>query len=153
MSEASAEFEPFIGLLLCQATNHWQRRLRGALRQHALTQAQFVLLEAAARTTSEAVPATQVALAKASRLDITVVSQVARQLAARGLLARRRGPDERSRELAITPAGTELVRQALPALRRLDGEFFALLGSNHDAFAQALAALAGDRVRVRVRAR
>ncbi|MHA1570340.1 MAG: MarR family winged helix-turn-helix transcriptional regulator, partial [Alphaproteobacteria bacterium] len=131
------------GLLLWRTANAWQRRLREALADHGLTQAQFTLLDALANESKDGTNQRQ--LATRSGMDVTVVSAVIRQLQRDGLVARRTGTDARSRQVTLTAPGRARVGAAAPMARAVDAEFFAPLRQDQSAFAGALRLLLGLR--------
>jgi DNA-binding MarR family transcriptional regulator len=86
---------------------------------------------------------TQARLAAQAGTDRMMTSQVLRKLEARGLLERTPDPnDTRARRLRLTPGGRELVARALADVERADTDYFAPLARRHEAFLEALAALA-----------
>ncbi len=137
------------GALLWRASNAWTRRLRAALAPHDLSQAQFLLLMGLARLEQRALrPITQAGLAAACGIDATMASTVLRQLAAQGLLSRRRGADARSRALALSAAGRGRLDAALPDVAAAEAAFFRALEADMGAFVGALSILIGRRPRV-----
>jgi DNA-binding MarR family transcriptional regulator len=88
-------------------------------------------------------PPTQAELAAQAGTDPMMTSQVLRKLEARGLLDRTADArDTRARRLRLTPAGRELVARALADVEHADADYFAPLAGRHEAFLQALGALA-----------
>jgi MarR family transcriptional regulator, organic hydroperoxide resistance regulator len=114
------------GWLLWQASNAWQRRQRDALRTLGLSYVQFLLLSGVVWLAErEEGPVTQVRLARHTRTDAMMTSQVVRALQARKLL--RRVPhtaDSRALTLAPTAAGRRLARQAIHIVHATDQDFF-----------------------------
>ena len=139
------------GVLLWRTANLWQRTLRRALRQHDLTQAQFLILASLEFLDQQRRDVTQQDLAAFSGLDIAAVSTVLGQLVARGLVSRRTGVDARSRYPQLTEAGAALVQAVTPEAVACDGNVFAPLGDNKSMFAGALQLLLGMRPRVSAR--
>ncbi len=89
-------------------------------------------------------PPTQASLAAQAGTDRMMTSQVLRKLETRGLVERTPDPsDTRARRLGLTPAGRELVGRALDDVERADADYFAPLAHRHEAFLEALVALAG----------
>jgi DNA-binding MarR family transcriptional regulator len=88
-------------------------------------------------------PPSQTRLAEQAGTDPMMTSQVLRKLESRGLLERTAHPgDSRARRLHLTSAGRKLIARALADVESADSDYFALLGRRHDAFLDALAALA-----------
>jgi DNA-binding MarR family transcriptional regulator len=133
-----------LGFLLWHGTLRWQRLIAAALRPLELTHVQFVLLavlwwfgEVAGERP------TQRALAGQAGTDPMMTSQVVRALERRGLVRRRRHPDDaRAVELEVTPAGAKLAVQAIEVVERVDDEFFAGI-RDRAALESVLTSLAG----------
>lgn len=114
------------------------------LAPHALTHVQFVLLASLwwLQDHDGGTP-TQARLAAQAGTDPMMTSQVIRKLEARGLLRRAPDPtDTRARRLRLTPAGRGLVARALADVEAADASYFAAIGERHQAFLEALRALA-----------
>jgi DNA-binding MarR family transcriptional regulator len=133
------------GFLLWQATNAWQRRLRDALRPLGLSHAQFVLLAGVTWLADRDAPVSQVRLAKHTRMDQMMTSQVVRTLQQKKLIRRVPHPaDARANALLPTAAGRRLVRQAIYVVERTDQEFFGALGNDVGRMNGLLRVLAGE---------
>lgn len=132
------------GFLLWQVTTLWQRRIAAALRPHDLTQVQFVLLAGLLWLGMKEELVTQVMLAKHSKMDAMMTSQVLRALEGRGLIVRSPHPhDSRAKVLKLTAAGKSLVSKALPGVDETDAAFFAGVAETRE-FNAALRALLPD---------
>jgi len=117
--------EESTGFLLWQVTALWQRAIAATLRPYALTQVQFVLLAGLLWLSQTEDEITQASLARHTRLDVMMTSQVLRSLERRGLVRRAaHSSDSRARRLSLTPKATALVSKALRAVELRDGEFF-----------------------------
>ncbi|MEQ9349701.1 MAG: hypothetical protein RII27_04100, partial [Alphaproteobacteria bacterium] len=129
--------------------NHWQRATRRGLAPLGLTQTQALQLTAALD-----LPAgfSQIALARASGVDVTVVSPATRGLVTAGYLQRGRGPDERTRAVQLTARGRSAARAARQVLHHTDATFFARFTDDHQALRMVLSTLSGRPVRVRAAA-
>ncbi len=138
------------GVLLWRAANSWQRALRQSLKQHNLTQAQFLVMASLAYLEGRQ-QATQQDLAQFSGVDVAAVSTVLGQLEGRGLVRRRIGTDARSRYPELTATGRAAVRTVMPDAAACDGEVFKPLGTNGSMFAGALQLLLGLRPRISAR--
>ncbi|MDB4947957.1 MAG: transcriptional regulator SlyA [Gemmatimonadetes bacterium] len=132
------------GLLLWQATNAWQRKVRAALEPVGVTHVQFVLLASIGWMEHAGGAPTQAALARHARTDAMMTSQVLRALETRGLVTRTPAPhDARVRLLALTDAGRTLVARALPRVEAADVAFFAAAGAELGETVALLRRLAG----------
>lgn len=135
------------GILLWRAANAWQREIRAIAKDHALTQAQYVLLlglgELENRAAARSAAITQRALAAHCGVDATMTSQVLRQLQAAGHLRRAPGADARSLAVTLTGAGRRAIDAMAPAAAAADAHFFAVLGDNAEMFKAALQVLLG----------
>ena len=122
----------------------WQRQIAAVLRPHQLTQVQFAFLASLLWLEHGGEPVTQISLARHTRLDPMMTSQVLRALATRGLVSRSPHPtDTRAKQLALTANGRELARAMVPLVERADADYFAALGEQRRAFLTALRTLAG----------
>jgi DNA-binding MarR family transcriptional regulator len=134
--------EASTGFLLWQVTTLWQRAMTAALRPHGLTQVQFVLLAGLLWLTRDDDEVTQVALARHTRLDAMMTSQVIRGLERRRLVRRAaHSTDRRARRLTLTTRARTLVPAAIVAVETVDESFFARLGSHNTDFPPLLRAL------------
>ena len=135
------------GILIWRAANAWQREMRGVVKAHGLTQAQYVLLLGLHHLEERpvAVPKarTQQALAKYCGVDTTMASQVLRQLETVRLLRRAPGSDARSRALYLSDRGRQTITAVEPEAGAVDATFFAALGENAEMFKAALQVLIG----------
>ncbi|MGE0715545.1 MAG: MarR family winged helix-turn-helix transcriptional regulator [Alphaproteobacteria bacterium] len=118
------------GFVLWQLGNLWQRRMRRALSDAALTHVQFILLAGLAQLERRSDgPVTQSDLAAFCRSDAMMTSQVLRTLEAAGLVTRVPHPhDTRAKCPALTRAGHAALARAAPAVAEADRAFFALAG-------------------------
>ena len=146
----AAEQSP--GFLLWHLENLWQREQRRTLDPFGVTTVQFLLLSGlAASGAGETV--SQIALAGRCRTDPMMTSQVVRTLARMGLVERMRDKvDKRAFAVRLTEEGRALQSRSEAAVRAVEDKFFAALGSDVPAFANALRELGGERPRQRVQA-
>lgn len=118
------------GFLLWKVSNAWQRRQRAALQPLGLTHSQFVIL-ATVTWFGAGETLTQARIAEISGIDPMTTSQVVRTLEVAALLERRDHPrDPRAKAIAVTPAGREKARKALPIVEAVDAAFFAPLATD-----------------------
>ncbi len=127
------------GFLLWQVTAVWQRQIAAALRPHGLTQIQFVLLAGLLWLSTKEQWITQIMLAKHTKADTMTTSQVLRTLEAKGYIERKPHPtDTRANSLHLTPTGKKIVFDAIPAVDKVDGDFFAVIGQKKQKFNELL---------------
>jgi DNA-binding MarR family transcriptional regulator len=130
------------GFLLWQVTAIWQRAVAAALRPHGLTQVQYALLASLLWLSGQEEWITQTMLARSTKLDMMMVSQVLRAMEARGLIERHPHPtDTRAKVLSLTEAGKETTRKAIPDVERADADYFHALGAGRGQFNASLLAL------------
>ncbi len=130
------------GFLLWQVTALWQRRIASALRSLGLTQVQYALLASLLWMSRTQRMITQAMLARHTKLDMMMTSQVLRTLETRGLLERKPHPtDTRAKVLGLTTEGRKLAWQAVPVVEGVDREFFGALGAQLDRFNRSLLSL------------
>jgi DNA-binding MarR family transcriptional regulator len=140
------------GAALWRAANRWQRLQRDLLEPFHLTPVQYLLLSGLDGMTGRD-PVYQAELAMHCGVDGMSTSQQARELEQKGLV--RRGPhpgDRRALSISPTEQGRQLVNRVAPAMAEAERSFFAVLGSNAEAFALALALLNGEKPRHRIAA-
>jgi DNA-binding MarR family transcriptional regulator len=115
-----------LGFLLWHATLRWQRLIAAALRPLDLTHVQFVLLAVLWWfVTVRGERPSQRALADQSGTDPMMTSQVLRALERKGMVDRRRHPeDSRAVQLDLTAAGRRLARRSIAVVESADAEFF-----------------------------
>ncbi len=146
----AAEQSP--GFLLWHLENLWQREQRRALDPFGITTVQFLLLSGLSVSTAGKT-VSQIALAGRCRTDPMMTSQVVRILAQMGLVERSRDKfDKRAFAVRLTDEGRDLQSRAEAAVRTVENRFFAALGPDIPAFANALRVLGGERPRQRVQA-
>ncbi len=130
------------GFLLWQVTALWQRRIAWALRSIGLTQVQYALLASLLWMSRTQRTITQAMLARHTKLDMMMTSQVLRTLESRGLLERNQHPtDTRAKVLGLTKEGRKLAWQAVPVVEGVDREFFGALGAQLNRFNRSLLSL------------
>jgi DNA-binding MarR family transcriptional regulator len=139
------------GFLLLQVTMLWQRRIAKALRPYHLTQVQYALLASLLWLARGKEPISQITLARHTKMDPMMCSQVLRTLEKADLLQRQPSTtDARAKIMVLTPAGTKLVWQTVPVVEAADTSFFQELGPSLESFNQALARLVEVDARERV---
>lgn len=142
-----AENSENLGGLISRAAQSWQLQAARVLRPVGLTYAQFQLLAVLAGGAG----ATQAAVARGAGIDAMTASVVLRKLERRRLVARRASDaDSRALRLTLTESGRAALTQGGDLLARAEAEFFAGVGSQRRELATVLAALIGQRLRVRV---
>jgi len=116
-----------LGFLLWHTTLRWQRQVVAALRPLELTHVQFVLLAVLWWfVTVRGERPSQRALAEQAGTDRMMTSQVVRALEGKGLVVRRRHPDDsRALQLDLTPGGAQLAVKAITVVEAADHDFFA----------------------------
>jgi len=131
------------GLLLWQVTTIWQKEISAALRPYGLTQVQFVLLAGLLWLLEKETLVSQAMLAKHTKLDAMMTSQVLRLLESRKLIERRLHPtDMRAKSIFLTESGKEAVCKAIPVVEKIDANFFSLEKGKRQLFNKVLRKLA-----------
>jgi DNA-binding MarR family transcriptional regulator len=143
------------GFLLWQVANGWQRHQRQALEEIGLTHVQFVLLAGLGwLKQGDGIPITQATLARHSRVDEMMTSQVIRSLEKRGAVVRQIHPiDTRAKTLALTVEGADLLQKAIPLVEQADAAYFLAAGDRLEGMIEVLRiivqAVRGDHPRAR----
>ena len=112
------------GLLLWQVSSQWRRSIEKALEPFDLTHPQFVALASVAWLGRRGRPISQADVARHMKLDVNTASQILRFLERKGLIERKRSPDERVRSPVLTEAGIDRLDRSLPAVETADRHFF-----------------------------
>jgi DNA-binding MarR family transcriptional regulator len=134
--------EDSTGFLLWQVTNLWQREIKRALEKHDLTHAQYVLLASIHWLTLHKVEVTQVVLSEHTKIDPMTTSTVLRTLQKKELVQRQEhATDTRAKTVLLTPAGTQLIKQAVKTVEAFDNSFFSVLGTKTKEFNKKLLSL------------
>lgn len=112
----------------------WTRRLEAVLQETELTHMQFFLLRATEHVVNRGEVPSQTRLSGRLRIDRMTASKVLRTLEAKGLVARAVHPDDpRANSVALTEAGTVLLRQATRLAVTEQDRFFGRLGAERKA--------------------
>jgi DNA-binding MarR family transcriptional regulator len=116
-----------VGFVLWRVVHRYVRQIDRALAPIDLTHLQFTVLALAAWLLREGEDVTQVTLARFGDIHPMQVSQVLKALEAKGFIARPRSvADTRAKSVAMTEAGIDALRRAMPlaiaAQARLFGE-------------------------------
>lgn len=127
------------GFLLWQVTNLWQREIKKALEQLALTHSQYVLLASIHWLTLHQQEVTQVILSAHTKIDPMTTSTVLRTLQKRGLVKRQEHlTDTRAKTVELTEEGIRIVQQAVVLVESFDHAFFSVLGEQTNEFNRQL---------------
>ena len=114
------------GFLLWQVTHIWQRKINAVLQAYDLTHLQFVLLAHVWWLTQKGESITQVQLAEQVKVQVMLVSQVVRVLERKCYIKRVQSSlDTRAKCIETTAEGKQQLQRALPAVEKVDREFFA----------------------------
>lgn len=119
--------EDSAGYLLWQLTLLRQKHINHILKPLELTHAQMLLMANLFYLSAQQEWVTQVQLAEKTRTDVAMNSQILRGLERRELVKRSVHPqDARAKSVELTPAGRQLVEQAIPMIRASERSFFTL---------------------------
>lgn len=131
----------------------WQKTQKDALAPFNMTPVQFLLIAGLTELSVDNNTIKQSALAQYCRTDAMMTSQVIRTLEKRGFVQRaKHKEDGRAVAVQLTEFGQDQVAAATPAVSQADAQFFIGLGDRVDEFTDALAMLAGEKRRRRVKA-
>lgn len=130
------------GFLLWQVTAVWQRSITAVLRPHGITQVQYALMAGLLWLSNKEELITQAMLARLTKLDSMMTSQVLRTLESKGLVERNLHPiDTRAKILSLTKKGKTLARKAIPDVEKADVTFFKTMGLQRKQFNKLLRSL------------
>ncbi|MBX7067435.1 MAG: MarR family transcriptional regulator [Parachlamydiales bacterium] len=113
------------GFLLWHISTSWRSSIEDVLKEFGLTHPQFVVLATTGWISRSGDSATQIAIGKMAGLDPNTTSQVIRGLEQKQLV--KREPSGRVKNVYLTPAGSNILKKALPAVEKADSQFFSLL--------------------------
>lgn len=130
------------GFLLWRASTLWRRSIENILKPLSLTHPQFVVLATIGWFSRTGQGAKQIEISRHASLDPNTISQILRSLQQKGLIERSHSIDERSKCTILTPAGTEKLSKALPAVEKADFHFFAEVDLSKEKALKALQKLA-----------
>lgn len=131
------------GFLLWRVSLAWRKAIEDALKPLDLTHPQFVTMTSIAWLTKKSDGVSQAAIGRQSGLDPNTTSQILRVLEEKGFVARTRSADERSKHPVITPEGAACIARALPAVERVNAQFFAPIDLASSGFIESLRKLVG----------
>jgi DNA-binding MarR family transcriptional regulator len=112
------------GYLLWHISISWRSSLERVLKKMDLTHPQFVVLASLGWLTRKGARVSQVAIGQMAGLDPNTTSQIIRGLEQKKLIKRRPSLDSRAKNPILTPQGSRILAQALPAVEKADTQFF-----------------------------
>jgi DNA-binding MarR family transcriptional regulator len=112
------------GFLLWHISTSWRSSIERVLKPIGLTHPQFVVLATLGWLTRKGDLVTQAAVGKMAGLDPNTTSQIIKGLEKKGLIKRAVSADARAKNPVLTPEGSKILTQALPAIETADGQFF-----------------------------
>lgn len=115
------------GFLLWHISTAWRSSIESVLKTLGLTHPQFVVLATVGWLTKNGGLVTQVAIGKMAGLDPNTNSQIIKGLEQKELIQRVQSSDGRAKNVSLTPLGSNILNQALPAVEKADSHFFNLL--------------------------
>ena len=123
------------GFVMWQVSMLWQRKLKGELDKLEITHAQFLLLAALDYQSTQKKIVSQQDLATHCRIDKMMTSKILNIMQKKGLITRRKNKmDTRSKTLMLSEEGERILKAALKAVDRVDGDFLLPLGLNGMSF-------------------
>ena len=127
------------GYLLWQVSMRWQLHMNQQLDEVGITLTQFSLLAALYWLNLQGELVTQQRLARYANTDKMMTSKVLQTLEKKGLVDRLANPqDGRARQLRLTAAAEQLLRQANQIVEQVDETFFGPLQSDALVFQQLM---------------
>lgn len=139
----SAEESP--GFLLWQATTIWERLIKKALKPHNVSHTQHVILAILLWFQEHDQKATQVAVARWSKLDKMTISIALKKLSTQGLVERVEDvADSRAKQVTLTEKGKTLAQELVPIIEKIDAAFFRRLNRTDE---QEIIRILGDLIK------
>ena len=116
------------GFLLWKLIALWQGKLSLVFGELSITQTQYAILASLLWFERQDVLATQAELVEHAKIDKMTLSKAIRKLEESELIEREPSTtDTRTMQVRFTASGRNLVRRAIIAVERADGEFFSCL--------------------------
>ena len=112
------------GFLLWQLYTMWSRKINQTLKKFNLTHVQFVIMANIKWLTQSKKLVSQIEIAKLSRVDPVVVSNVLKNLESKRLIKRKLSQDTRFKDVKLTSSGLDLLKLTLSAVENFDKTFF-----------------------------
>jgi DNA-binding MarR family transcriptional regulator len=114
-----------IGFLMWQVVNLLKRDLNSKLAAFGITHLQFQILSAIAWLTRKGEAATQIELAKFSKIDAMMISQVIKLLEKKNLVIRKQHEsDSRAKAIFLSESGYKLLNKAIEIVDESSQENF-----------------------------
>ncbi len=118
------------GFLLWHISTAWRNSIERLLKPMGLTHPQFVVLATLGWLTRNGDRVTQAAIGKMAGLDPNTISQILRNLEQKALISREKSSSGRAKNPLLTKNGSEILKDAMPAVETKDAEFFQGLNEN-----------------------
>ena len=114
-----------VSFRLWQLSNRWQQLAQARLKPLDLTHVQYLLLDGVYRLAKKKVMVTQKRLAIEVQTDVMMTSKVVRSLAGKQFLIRASSrQDARSKSLALTSKGANVLHEGHTIMHDLEAELF-----------------------------
>lgn len=126
------------GFLLWRISTSWRSFIEDVLKTFDLTHPQFVVLATTGWLTRNGDLVTQAAIGKMAGLDPNTNSQVIKGLEKKKFIKRIASSDGRAKNVFLTPKGSKILGQALPAVEQTDAKFFSVLTQKEISLLQKL---------------
>lgn len=112
------------GFLLWHISTSWRSHIETILKTFSLTHPQFVILATTGWLTRNGDLITQVSIGKMAGLDPNTTSQIIKGLEKKGFIQRAPSSDGRAKNVSLTAKGSQILKNALPAVEQTDALFF-----------------------------
>lgn len=112
------------GFLLWHISISWRSSIETILKTFGLTHPQFVVLATTGWLTRKGELTNQAAIGKMAGLDPNTNSQIIKGLEQKSLIKRDPSSDGRAKDVSLTSKGSQILSNALPAVERMDSNFF-----------------------------
>ena len=133
-----------VGFVMWRVVHRYQREVERALRPMDLTHLQFVTLTLVAWMARDGEAATQSELARFGDVHPMQVSNVLKALEQKRMVRRTPSPGNAlAKQVAITPAGINALREALPLVIEVQGRLFGDQGRPGGSLLDALVRIDG----------
>tara|TARA_Y100001970_G_scaffold276168_1_gene378477 strand:- start:393 stop:854 length:462 start_codon:yes stop_codon:yes gene_type:complete len=140
-----------LSILIWQASNLWQSRIRNTLKNSDITFNEYLILETLYKLRPLQLNITQQDICKNSSIDRAVVSLKITSLLKKKLLIRFQPIDKRSYGLNLTNDGILLVESLIDNIENQENIIFDKLGAEIFNFTNSLKLLLGKKIRIKAK--
>tara|TARA_Y100001970_G_C14214353_1_gene848748 strand:+ start:823 stop:1284 length:462 start_codon:yes stop_codon:yes gene_type:complete len=138
-----------LGLLIWQTSNIWQSNLRNILKDYDISLNEYLILEAIFKLYKTNKNISQIVITKNTSIVTSVVSTKLTILEDKKFIKRLYSGNNRSKKIALTKNGSDLVENLINNIERIEKNFFEKLNQETFNFTNSLKLLLGKKIRIK----